>query len=451
MDFLNKNVLVIGIGRSGTASAEKLKELGSSVLLVDSRETEANKEKAKKLEGLGIVVKLGEHSLDFLKDRDLIIVSPGVPNDLDLLIKARKKKIPVMSEIELASKFITSPIIGITGTNGKTTTTVLTGKVFEEAGILHQIAGNIGFPLVKCNDKDFNHWFIVEISSFQLENIIDFKPKIAVLLNITEDHLDRHYTFDEYMWSKNRIFMNQTPDDFSILNYDDQFIRKLSSKIQSQIIFFSKSPISEKGVYVEEGKIIGNFKGKFSICDLKDLPLKGDHNLENYLAVAAICLTAKISCDSIRKAFVNFKGLEHRLEFVGNFNGIDYYNDSKSTNPDSTIKALTAFTQPIILLLGGRNKGNSFKYLAECLNDRVKGVVLFGESKREIEDALRDKSIIVKTTDSFEDAVLESRNLAKEGDIVLFSPACASFDMFLNYEERGRAFKDIVKSLKVKI
>lgn len=445
MDFLNKNVLVIGMGRSGTASALKLKDLGSNVLLIDSEDTDANKEKAGNIEDLGIVVKLGKHSPDDLKGKDLIVVSPGVPNDLDLLIKAREKKIPVIGEIELASRFINSPIIGITGTNGKTTTTTLVGKVFEEAGLSYKMAGNIGFPLIKCSENNSVQWFVVEISSFQLENIIDFKPKIAILLNITEDHLDRHYTFDEYVWSKNKIFMNQTPDDFAILNYDDLSVRKLSSKIQSQILFFSKHSLKEKGVCVEEGKIVGNFKNKFIICDLKDLVLIGDHNLENYLAAAATCLAAGISRNVIKKAFVDFRGLEHRLEFVRNVNGVDYYNDSKATNPDSTIKALTAFNCPIILLLGGRNKGNSFKRLAEFIDDRIKAVILFGESGAEIHDALADKDIILKTADSFESAVSESMKLAEEGNVVLLSPACASFDMFSNYEERGRVFKDIVK------
>lgn len=451
MKFVGKNVLVIGMGRSGIAAASKLKHLKANVLVIDSENNDDLKQKAQELKADGINTKLGRQSANDLSGKDLVIVSPGVSNEMPLLVEARQRGIPIWSEIELAYRLSTCPIVGITGTNGKTTTTILVGEIFKNAGLPAIMAGNIGFPLIQAVEKAKPiSWLVAEISSFQLENTIKFKPHIGVLLNITEDHLDRHKTFAEYVESKSRLFLNQTTDDYAIINADDDVAASLISGIRAQKVLFSKVPLEKnRSIYVNQGNIVATWSKKREICQVKELKVKGTHNLENCLAASGVALAAGISDEVIRQTLVEFKGIEHRLEYVRTIDGVDYYNDSKATNPDAVIKALSAFSGPIILLAGGRNKGNSFTGLGQAIRQRAKAVILFGESANEIKSALRNvqNQVICERALSVEEAVIKGQRLAKAGDIVLLSPACASFDMFSGYEERGRVFKEAAESL----
>jgi UDP-N-acetylmuramoylalanine--D-glutamate ligase len=451
VNWARRKVLVIGLGKSGEAAAEKLAELQAEVTACDHDAGDAVREKVSRLERIGVRVKLGPDFPKDLGDFDLLVISPGVPEELAVVENARKIGVPVWSEIELAFHLTGSPIIGITGTNGKTTTTRLIGEVFKRAGIPAVVAGNIGFPLVKSLEKaGRDSWLITELSSFQLQNIWRFSPRIGLLLNVTEDHMDRHTSFQQYAEAKTRLFSNQKREDFAVLNLDDRVVRELIPRVRARVIPFSAlGPNSQPGIYVREGKIVSTLgKRQVVICGLAELKLRGIHNVENSLASVGVCLAAGIGPEVIAETLRSFEGLEHRCEYVTEIRGVAYYNDSKATNPDATIKALSAFEGPLILLLGGRNKGNSFVGLAEAVGGRTRAVVLFGESASEIKTLLKDKEIVVEEANTMEEVVAKAHGLSRPGDVVLLSPASASFDMFSDYEERGRAFKEAVKKLK---
>lgn len=451
--FSGKSVLVIGMARSGVAAAEKLDGLGASVLAIDSNT--ALKRTARELEKKGIKTHLGEHRFSDLDGIELLVVSPGVMNTSPILMEAGRRHIPIWSEVELAYRLTAAPIIGVTGTNGKTTTTALLGRIFAEAGRSAVTTGNIGFPLVKAIDQARSDTVLIaELSSFQLKNIADFRPRVGVLLNITEDHLDWHPDFDDYIEAKGRLFLNQAEDDWAVVNYDDEIVRGLLVGVKSRQVPFSKLVRVENGVYVEGGEIVAGLVGGKSVCRVDELKIKGEHNLDNAMAAAGAALALGLPIESIGEALRRFEGLKHRLEYVATLDGVDYYNDSKATNPDATVKALTAFKNPIILLLGGRNKGNSFLPLARVVkggvhppNGGVKVVIVFGEVAEEIRRALVDCGVRVLSAATLSEAVKLARDCSIFGDVVLLSPACASFDMFSNYEERGEAFKGAVLGL----
>lgn len=405
-------VTVFGLGKSGLAAARKLTSLGAKVRTTD--------------------IKNGEHTLADIENADLIVVSPGVHLDIPVLAEAKKRGIKIISEIELAYQFLKKPIIAVTGTNGKTTTATLIGEMLKAGGKKAAAAGNIGNPLVEVDDSGLDY-IVAEISSYQLEAIDKFKPRISVILNIQSDHLERHHSMEEYIKQKAKIFMNQTGDDCVIYNQDDPQVRRMVQGARCQVIGFSKG---------RAGEII--------TIKPEEIKIPGRHNLENSLAAASAANLCGISKEVIGDVLRTFSGVEHRIEFVLNIDGIDFYNDSKGTNPDSTMVAIDTFpNRGIILILGGRDKGTDLSLLAEKIKKNVKAVVLIGEAADRFDKALRSAGYqtIHPAGFSMKDAVKKAFSLASKGDIVLLSPACASFDMFSNFEERGKVFKEIVTAL----
>ncbi|MBE0447697.1 MAG: UDP-N-acetylmuramoyl-L-alanine--D-glutamate ligase [Actinobacteria bacterium] len=445
MDLSNKRALVVGLGRSGRAASVKLKLLGARVLASDISESDDMVRLAGELRANGIDVKLGRQDESLINGIDLVVVSPGVPSWVPVIRVARAANVPIWSEIELAYRLTGKPIIAITGTNGKTTTTTMIGKVFEAAGRPAAVAGNIGMPLVSAIDDEGIEMLIVEVSSFQLDTIVDFKPETSVLLNITEDHLDWHSDFEDYIRAKKRLFLNQSAGDLAVLNIDDDIIRSFIPDIKAKIIKTSKQGL-EKGIFVKEGRIVAKLQTDADICGISELKIRGSHNLDNVMAVIGVCLAAGIDAETIRQTIKEFPGLNHRIEYVASINGISYYNDSKATNIDATAKALTAFSEPVILLVGGRNKGNNFASLAQNINEQVKAVIGFGEAGREILNVM-PPDIPREYAETVDSAVALAGRLAQPGYVVLFSPSCASFDAFNSYAQRGDAFKEAVLGL----
>jgi UDP-N-acetylmuramoylalanine--D-glutamate ligase len=417
--YKNLKVTVVGLARSGMAGARLLKKSGASVSLTEKNNTPALEKLAAQLKAEGIDVELGPHSRSFVEGRDLIVISPGVRLDADPVKWAKELNIEVISEIELASSLCPAPIIAITGTNGKTTTTTLVGEVIKAAGKKAFCMGNIGTPfssaVLSIRKEDV---VSLEVSSFQLETIKDFKPKIAVILNITPDHLDRYKTVAEYLDAKKRIYMNQTKDDWLILNYGDDVLRKIASEAQSRVLFFNKDA-SEAG------------EGSFN---------------KNELAVLAVAKALGIERAVCLEVFKNFKGVEHRMEFVRDIGGIEFINDSKATNIDSTAWALTNIRKPAVLIAGGRDKGSDFASIKDLVKDKVREVVLAGEASGRIAAAWEGVVPICRV-ETFHEAVTAAYRKARPGDMVIFSPMCKSFDMFTDYEHRGRVFKEIVWKL----
>lgn len=446
MDLLNKRVLVVGLGKSGVASALFLKSRGAKVTVSDSKSQDQLSKEIPVLLDHGIAVETGAHGERTFRGQDLIVVSPGVPVDAPPLVQARSLGEPVIGEIELAAQFLPKSLVAITGSNGKTTTTTLTGEILAtEKSTL--VGGNIGTPAVSLVEKSTPHSVIVlEVSSFQLETIETFHPKVAVILNITPDHLDRHRTFETYVNAKARIFENQKPDDFTVLNADDETCVSLASRTHGQVFWFSRKKEVERGAFVQSDAIVFRNSKDSQIMLLSEIPLKGNHNVENVLA--AVCAGILMGCDSanVRRAIQNFKAVEHRLEYVATIRGVDYYNDSKATNVDATIKALESFPGNIHLILGGKDKGSDYTVLNDLLRKRVKRVYTIGAAAEKIESHIKGTTEILNSR-TLEAAVRKAHETAKSGDIVLLAPACASFDQFQNYEHRGRVFKETVKSL----
>lgn len=448
MNLCGKNVLVIGLGKSGIAAAVKLSELGADVIANDRRE---HIDDVNLLRPYVKKLVLGGHLLEQLKDCELIIVSPGVPDDLEILNKARKNNIPIISELELGYMLASSPIIAITGTNGKTTTTTLIGEILKNAGKDVVIAGNIGVPLVDKVKKDRNiDYIVLEVSSFQLQNIMYFRPKVSVILNITEDHLDRHKTFENYISAKARIFENQGEDDFAVLNADDEKVSSLSSRIKGNIVFFSRKKELNKGVYIKNGVIVIKQGGNITpILKVDELRVKGLHNLENALAAICVSWIIGINFNTLAETLKVFTGVEHRLEYVTTISGVKFINDSKGTNPDASIKAIESIDSPLILIAGGYNKNSDFTNFIEAFDGKVKELVVIGDTAAIIEkEAKKCGFFQVHKAKSMTDAVLLAFKLAQPKDTVLLSPACASWDMFESFEERGQIFKKAVYSLK---
>ncbi|MFQ5454645.1 MAG: UDP-N-acetylmuramoyl-L-alanine--D-glutamate ligase [Nitrospirota bacterium] len=449
MYLSGKKVLIVGLAKSGIASARFLSDNSALVTVTDIKGEGELREEIARLDGLDIRYRLGEHTESDFEDSDLIVVSPGVPSDIAPLLLAKEKGVKVISEIELAFRYLDIPIIAITGTNGKSTVTTLVGEIIKRMEMNIFVGGNLGRPISEAIIKENRYDLIVaEVSSFQLEGIEEFRPYIGVILNITPDHMDRYMGMDEYTDAKLRIFMNQDRDDYTVINADDPISERLmSSSIRSRIVSFSREKTLEEGVYIEGDHIVSNLGGDtFPICKLDELKIRGLHNCENILAASAISLLWGCDRDLVREAVLGFSSLEHRMEFVREIKGVKFFNDSKGTNVGAVIKSLSSFSEPIILIAGGRDKGSDFKPLREIVSKKVKNLILIGEASAKMKDILSDCSDI-DMADSLSDAVLRASGYAKEGDIVLLSPACASFDMFRDFEERGRIFKDIVNGL----
>jgi UDP-N-acetylmuramoylalanine--D-glutamate ligase len=452
MELKDKRVLVVGLGKSGVASALFLKARGARVTVSDTKSGDELRNEIPSLLDHGITVETGGHGERTFRGQDLIIVSPGVPVDAPLLVQARAMGEAVIGEIELAAQFLPGPIVGITGSNGKTTTTTLTGEILTAGGLPTLVGGNIGTPAIALAERAKRETVVVlEVSSFQLETIQTFRPKVAVVLNVTPDHLDRHRTFEAYVDAKARIFENQGGNDFAVLNEDDPTCVNMAARTRAQVFWFSRQKEVKRGAWVHEGNILFrdgrelHKNAQREVMLVSEIPLKGAHNLENVLA--AVCAGALMGCapEKIRQAVRDFKAVEHRLEFVATIRGVDYYNDSKATNVDATIKALESFPANIHLILGGKDKGSDYSVLNELLRQRVKRVYTIGAAAGKIESQI--KGVEVVHAETLENALRKAHAVAMPGDVVLLAPACASFDQFKNYEERGRVFKEIVRGL----
>ena len=448
LDVKGKRVLVVGLGKSGVASATFLKDRGARVSVSDAKTEDQLRSAIPALLDKGISVDTGGHGERTFRDQDLIVVSPGVPSDVPQLEKARAQGIPIIGEVELASRFLKGHIIAITGSNGKTTTTALAGEVIGMGGYEVLVGGNIGTPAISLvADSTSDTYDVLEISSFQLESIDGFHPEIAVILNITPDHLDRHHSFDAYVRAKARIFENQTPQDHAVLNADEPTCEGLSGKTRAQVLWLSRKKEVGRGAFVRDGRIFWREDGAdLEIMPVTSITLKGTHNLENVLA--AVCVGRIVGCEPhrIRRAVEEFKAVEHRLEYVATIQGVEYYNDSKATNVDATIKALESFPGNIQIILGGKDKGSDYSVLKDLLRARAKRVYTIGAAAEKIESQIAG-AVTVLRAETLETAVKRAAESAAPGDIVLLAPACASFDQFESYEHRGRAFKEAVQAL----
>jgi UDP-N-acetylmuramoylalanine--D-glutamate ligase len=452
MELNNKRVLVVGLGKSGVASALFLKAHGARVTASDTKSGDELRNEIPVLLDHGITVETGGHGERTFREQDLIVVSPGVPVDAPLLQQARSLGEVVIGEIELAAQFLPGPIVAITGSNGKTTTTTLTGEILTAAGLPTLVGGNIGTPAISLAERATPETAIVlEVSSFQLETIHVFHPKIAVVLNVTPDHLDRHRTFDAYVNAKSRIFENQNNSDYGVLNADDVTCVAMGARARGQVFWFSRQKEVKQGAWVRDGQILfrkGSEQREMML--ISEIPLKGAHNLENVLA--AICAGVLMGCapEKIRQAVREFKAVEHRLEFVAAIRGVDYYNDSKATNVDATIKALESFPANIHLILGGKDKGSDYSVLNDLLRKRVKRVYTIGAAAAKIESQIVSENTggpELVHAETLENAIRKASAVAQAGDVVLLAPACASFDQFKSYEHRGKVFKDVVGRL----
>ena len=450
MEFKNKTILVLGAGISGIAVAGILKNKGATVILNDAKPAQKIKKDLTSLERSGISLVLGRQDDSLLAGVDYLVVSPGISINLPLIQTARARSIAVMSEIEVAYRLCRAPIVAITGTNGKTTTTTLIGDMLRTTGREIVVGGNIGTALSKEVENLASDGLVVaEISSFQLEGIIDFRPKIAAVLNLTPDHLDRHHSMECYKKTKENIFRNQTPGDYLVLNYDDEQIRDMAERTAAKVMYFSLKQQLRQGVFIRQQNFSIAWEGQFyEICPVADLALKGSHNVENTLAACGVAFLAGAKVADLATVIKNFQGVEHRIEFVAKINDVEYYNDSKATNPESAVKALEAFTGNVILIAGGCDKMTDLTEFAGLIRQKTDQLILLGEAKERFHAAALKAGVAnIHTVQSFEEAVALAHCLAKPKQVVLLSPACSSYDMFTNYEERGKAFKNLVRKL----
>lgn len=444
--YHHKKVLVLGLAKSGVAAASLLHKLGAFVTVNDKKPLAENPEAQSLLEQ-GITVICGCHPVELLDEGfEIVVKNPGIPYENEMVQKALKKGLPVITEVELAYQVSEAPFIGITGTNGKTTTTTLIFEMLKESGILPLIAGNIGTvaaDVVQKATKD--HTIVIELSSFQLMGIDRFAPKIAVITNLYEAHLDYHGTIEEYHQAKANITRNQTENDYLIINAGQKETMELAESSRARIIPFSSGKILENGVWIEDEAIV--FNGE-KVIALEDILLPGTHNLENILAAVAAAKLSGAENDAIRRVLATFNGVKHRLQFIGEVNGRKFYNDSKATNILATKTALSAFQEPVILLAGGLDRGNEFDELIPALKG-VKGLVLFGQTAAKIEKAGRQAGIkMIEHVDNVNEAVPRAFELSEPGDIILLSPACASWDQYKTFEVRGDIFINAVHKLK---
>ena len=451
MNLQNKNVLVFGTGISGIAAAGLLENKGAHPVLFDGNaELEEQAIRAKLPEGSRAEILLGDLTEEQIRSLDLVVLSPGVPTDLPLVNRLRKAGLKIWGEIELAYECSRGDVLAITGTNGKTTTTSLLGAIMQHAKESAFIVGNIGIPYTQIvEETKESSVTVAEISSFQLETIEQFRPRVSAILNITPDHLNRHHTMEEYIRVKELITKNQTEEDTCVLNYEDEVLREFGKTLKCQVIFFSSLRTLEKGIYLN-GEMIEYNDGSstMTICSVKELNLPGRHNYENVCAAVAMALAYGISLEDIRYVLVRFKAVEHRIEYVTEVNGVVYYNDSKGTNPDAAIKGIQAMDRPTLLIGGGYDKNSSYEEWINAFDGKVRYLVLLGQTKEKIAEAAgRCGFEHVIMTESLEEAVAFCAEHAEPGDAVLLSPACASWGMFPNYEVRGKRFKELVYQL----
>ena len=452
MNLKNKNILLVGLAKTGISTIKHLNKLGAKVVVNDIKDKNKLKGILDELSDLNNVEYILGYHPENVDDIDMAVVSPGVPLDLPFILKLKSKNIEIIGEVELAYRLSQNPMfIGITGTNGKTTTTSLVGEIFKKANIDTYIVGNIGNPVIDTVDTaNENSVLVTELSSFQLESIDTFKPHVSAILNFTEDHLNRHHTMEAYMEAKARIFKNQDEKDFCVLNYDDKDVKSLSDNVKAKKIFFSRKKSLDCGIYLDEdNNIIINIDKKIKLLNKDELSLPGNHNLENCMAAAAIAYVSNIDIDVIREVLKTFAGVEHRQEFVRNLNGIMFVNDSKATNPDSSIKAIESYNRPIILIAGGMDKQSSFDEFLDVAKENVYALVLLGETAQRIKECAQNKGFDnITVVKDMKETVNASYQIAKDGDVVLLSPACASWDMYKSFEVRGIDFKDNVHNLK---
>ena len=446
----NQKILVFGSGISGIGAAQLLEKQGKEVILYDGNASlDAEKIKRQIGENTKASVVLGDLHEDIMQTLDLVVMSPGVPTDLPVVNQMRQMGIPIWGEIELAFTYGKGDVLAITGTNGKTTTTALLGEIMKNYKKSVYVVGNIGNPYTAVAlDMREDSVAVAEVSSFQLETIHAFRPHVSAILNITPDHLNRHHTMEAYIAAKEDIARNQAEDDTCVLNYEDEVLRKFGEKIKARVLYFSSRRKLNKGIYLEDGNLIYKDEEEIVLCNVEELQLLGTHNYENVMAASAMAIAYGVPMDVIRRTIKAFTGVAHRIEFVCEKEGVAYYNDSKGTNPDAAIKAVQAMNRKTLLIGGGYDKDSEYDEWIESFDGKVKYLVLLGQTREKIAAAARklgfENIIMVET---LEEAVLTCAKLAQPGDVVLLSPACASWGMFRNYEERGDKFKEIVNAL----
>ena len=447
MELKGKKVLVVGLGKSGLAAALFLRRKGAQVTVSDVRSAAALAHDLPALLDQGIMVEAGGHGLLTFRRQDLIVVSPGVPLDTPELVQVRNFGLPVIGELELAARFLAGKTLAITGSNGKTTTTSLCGEILAAAHFRVHVGGNIGVPVIALvDDSREDRWSVLEVSSFQLETTYQFRPDIAVILNITPDHLDRHGSMENYIAAKERIFANQGPEDALVLNADDDAASRAAARTKSRLFWFSRTRIIRQGAFIYDGAIYFRATEQSApefILKVESIPLKGQHNIENVLAAVCAARLADVASDAIRRAVEAFRAVEHRLEFVATVNGVDYYNDSKATNVDAAMKAIAAFPSGIHLILGGKDKNSDYRLMRPLIQERVTAIYTIGAASEKIITHLEGSAPIVNSG-TLDVAVTKAADAAQPGEIILLAPACSSFDQFQNYEQRGQVFKDLV-------
>ena len=459
MELKGKKVLVFGSGISGEAAAVLLDKEGADIVLYDGNEKlDADRIKSEILEKAvqgsehpsgTVSIVLGEFPEKMLDELDLTVMSPGVPTDLPVVEKMREKGIPIWGEIELAYVCGKGDVLAITGTNGKTTTTSLLGQIMKNYKESVFVVGNIGNPYTSIvTDTTEDSVIVAEMSSFQLETVHSFCPRVSAILNITPDHLNRHHTMEAYIAAKERIAENQTSEDYCVLNYEDDVLRKFGEKVNAQVLYFSSRRKLNRGVYLDGKTIICQIGEPVSVCDTDELQILGTHNYENAMAAVAMAYAYGVPMDVIRKTLREFSGVEHRIEFVAEKNGVAYYNDSKGTNPDAAIRGIQAMNRPTVLIGGGYDKESDYDEWIRAFDGKVKKLVLIGATREKIAQTARSLGFTdIVMADSFEEAFEKCVEYAQPGDAVLLSPACASWGMFKNYEERGDKFKELVEQL----
>jgi UDP-N-acetylmuramoylalanine--D-glutamate ligase len=454
-NYKGRTALIVGAGSSGLAATAFLLERGARVVLTDTQPITALEERLRPMiwnsahRGLELVLELGGHRRESFAACDFVVLSPGVPAALPELEVSRAARIPILAEVELAARHLKGTILGITGSNGKTTTTTLLGEIMARAGFTTYTAGNIGVPLIGLVDGSTpEDVYATELSSFQLETIDTLRPHVAAILNLTPDHLDRYSGFEAYVAAKRRIFMNQTASDYAVLNADDPRTAALAAEVAAAPVWFSRRREVEQGCFLRGDRILfRGASGEHDVMARREVRLRGEHNVENALAAAAMALVAGAGPDSVRAAVAGFRGVEHRLEWVARIAGVEYFNDSKATNVDAAIKSLEAFPGGIHVILGGRDKAGDFTMLRPLVAERARSAVLIGEAADKIEGALAG-TVPLERASSLPEAVEICRRRASSGDVVLLAPACASFDMFENYKHRGTVFKEAVAELR---
>lgn len=446
----NQKVLVFGSGISGIGATRLLEQVGREVILYDGNASlDAEKIKKQIGEQTKTEVILGDLQEDVMKTLDLVVMSPGVPTDLPIVNKMRDMGIPIWGEIELAFTYGKGDVLAITGTNGKTTTTALLGEIMKNYKESVYVVGNIGNPYTEVAlDMSEESVAVAEVSSFQLETIHEFRPCVSAILNITPDHLNRHHTMEAYIEAKEDVAKNQTKDDTCVLNYEDEVLKKFGENVNAEVLYFSSRRKLDKGIYLENENIVYKDEEETVVCHVEELQLLGTHNYENVMAATAMAIAYGVPMDVIRKTIKAFAGVAHRIEFVCEKNGVAYYNDSKGTNPDAAIKAVEAMNRKTLLIGGGYDKDSEYEEWIQSFDGKVKHLVLLGQTREKIAETAKKlgfENIIM--VDSLEEAVATCAKLAEPGEAVLLSPACASWGMFKNYEERGDKFKEFVNAL----